>query len=74
MIDQGTAAEEQTLIVVAHKVSWEEMTCLQKCILDTGRVFLYLITDEQEESYSKWNSDRMKIHLIPTDGKLEELL
>lgn len=74
LIDQGTDAEEQTLIVVAHKVSWEEMTCLQKCILDTGRVFLYLITDEQEESYSKWNSDRMKIHLIPTDGKLEELL
>ena len=71
--EQCKSTEEQTLIVVAHEVSREALGWLQKCVLDNGRVFLYLITDE-EDIYSKWNSDRMKIHLIPTDGKLEELL
>ena len=68
------ADEEQTLIVVAHKVAQEEFGYLQKCCPDAGRVFLYLITDENEDVYSEWNSDRLQIHVIPTEGRLEELL
>lgn len=64
--------QEQTLILVAHKVTSEEMQWLHKCCLNGGKVILYLITEE--EIYNTLNSDRMKIHLIPTDGKLEELL
>ena len=64
----------QIWIVVASELAEEEMKWLQRCVADSGRVLLYLISDEAQEEYNKWINDRLKMIRIPVEGKLEELL
>lgn len=64
----------KALLVVLHRVSDEVLGRLQLLAERGLEIMVYLITDENVDTYVRQSNSRLKIVVIPVEGDLEELL
>lgn len=67
-------SEVQTLVLVAHEISADDMGMLHKVAEKGVSIVIYLITDDNVEELQRLANQRVKVYVLPTEGDLEEIL
>ena len=71
---QGTLAESKVVIAVLHEIEDGIIQVAGQLAAVGQLVILYVVTDENIESYVRQSSSRLRIMAVPTDTELEEWL
>ena len=74
LVEQGELLKSNAFIMITHEMNDRIMGMLQMLSSGGLSIILYLVTDDNVESYIRQGNSRLKVVALPIEADLEELL